>query len=51
MSLKIDNLSVAYQSLRGDVQAVDGVSLSIGDGEIMGLAGSPAVASPPWATA
>ncbi len=39
MSLKIDGLSVAYQSLRGDVQAVDSVSLSIGDGEIMGLAG------------
>lgn len=39
MSVKVDNLSVAYQSLRGDVQAVDRVSLSIADGEIMGLAG------------
>lgn len=39
MSLKIENLGVAYQGLRGDVQAVDGVSLSIADGEIMGLAG------------
>ena len=39
MSLKVDELSVAYQSLRGDVQAVDKVSLSIADGEIMGLAG------------
>jgi peptide/nickel transport system ATP-binding protein len=39
VSLKIEDLSVAYQGLRGDVQAVDGVSLSIADGEIMGLAG------------
>ena len=39
MSLKIANLGVAYQGLRGDVQAVDDVSLSIADGEIMGLAG------------
>jgi peptide/nickel transport system ATP-binding protein len=39
VSLKIEDLSVAYQSLRGDVQAVDRVSLSIADGEIMGLAG------------
>jgi peptide/nickel transport system ATP-binding protein len=39
VSLKIENLGVAYQGLRGDVQAVDGVSLSIADGEIMGLAG------------
>jgi peptide/nickel transport system ATP-binding protein len=39
VSLKVDELSVAYQSLRGDVQAVDKVSLSIADGEIMGLAG------------
>ncbi len=39
MSLRIEDLSVAYQSLRGDVQAVDRVSLSISDGEIMGLAG------------
>jgi peptide/nickel transport system ATP-binding protein len=39
VSLKIENLGVAYQGLRGDVQAVDGVSLSIAVGEIMGLAG------------
>lgn len=39
MSLKVDNLQVAYRTLRGDVRAVDGVSFSIGDGEIMGLAG------------
>jgi peptide/nickel transport system ATP-binding protein len=39
VSLKIAHLGVAYQGLRGDVQAVDDVSLSIADGEIMGLAG------------
>jgi peptide/nickel transport system ATP-binding protein len=39
MSLKVENLRVAYRSLRGDVQAVDGVSFTIADGEIMGVAG------------
>lgn len=39
MSLKVDNLRIAYRTLRGDVLAVDGVSFSIRDGEIMGLAG------------
>ena len=39
VSLKVDDLRIAYRTLRGDVQAVDGVSFSIADGEIMGLAG------------
>lgn len=39
MSLKVDNLQIYYQTLRGDVKALDGVSFSIADGEIMGLAG------------
>jgi len=39
MSVTVANLSVAYRSHRGDVTAVDGVSLTIADGEIMGLAG------------
>jgi peptide/nickel transport system ATP-binding protein len=39
MSVSVANLSVAYRSHRGDVTAVDGVSLAIADGEIMGLAG------------
>ena len=39
MSVSVANLSVAYRSHRGDVTAVDGVSLTIADGEIMGLAG------------
>jgi peptide/nickel transport system ATP-binding protein len=39
MSVAVDNLRVYYRTLRGDVQAVDGVTFSIRDGEIMGLAG------------
>ena len=39
MSLDIDNLRIYYQTLHGDVKALDGVSFSLVDGEIMGLAG------------
>jgi peptide/nickel transport system ATP-binding protein len=39
VTLAVDGLRVYYRTLRGDVQAVDGVTFSIGDGEIMGLAG------------
>ncbi|HEU5215719.1 MAG TPA: ABC transporter ATP-binding protein [Gaiellaceae bacterium] len=39
MSLHVDDLTVYYQSLRGDVKAVDGATFEIADGEIMGLAG------------
>ena len=37
--LRVSGLSVYYQSLRGDVKAVDGATFEIADGEIMGLAG------------
>lgn len=39
MSLRVDELTVYYRTLRGDVQALDGVTFEIADGEIMGLAG------------
>ncbi len=39
MTLVVDDLRVYYRSLAGAVKAVDGVSLEIADGEIMGLAG------------
>lgn len=39
MSLDVRNLRVSYRTLRGDVKAVDDVSFSIADREIMGLAG------------
>ena len=39
MSLKVENLRVYYQTLRGDVKALDGVDFSIRDKEIMGLVG------------
>jgi peptide/nickel transport system ATP-binding protein len=39
VSLRVDGLTVYYQSLRGDVKAVDGATFDIADGEIMGLAG------------
>ena len=37
--LSVNGLTVYYQSLRGDVKAVDGATFEIADGEIMGLAG------------
>ena len=39
MSVSVESLSVAYRSRRGDVTAVDNVSFTLADGEIMGLAG------------
>jgi peptide/nickel transport system ATP-binding protein len=39
VSLQVENLRVYYQTLRGDVQALDGATFAIADGEIMGLAG------------
>jgi peptide/nickel transport system ATP-binding protein len=39
MSLRVDDLTVYYRSLRGDVKAVDGATFDIADGEILGLAG------------
>lgn len=39
MSLQVENLRVYYQTLRGDVKALDGATFSIDDREIMGLAG------------
>ncbi len=39
MSVRVEDLKIYYTTLRGEVKAVDGVTFSIGDGEIMGLAG------------
>jgi peptide/nickel transport system ATP-binding protein len=39
VSLAVDNLRVYYRTLKGDVKALDGVTFSVADGEIMGLAG------------
>ncbi len=39
MSLQVENLRVYYQTLRGDVKALDGATFTIDDKEIMGLAG------------
>ena len=39
MSLQVEDLRVYYQTLKGDVKALDGATFSIADGEIMGLAG------------
>jgi peptide/nickel transport system ATP-binding protein len=37
--LQIDNLTVSYDTDRGELQALDGVGLTIGRGEVMGLVG------------
>jgi peptide/nickel transport system ATP-binding protein len=39
VNLEVENLRVYYRTLAGDVQALDGVTFGVGDGEIMGLAG------------
>jgi peptide/nickel transport system ATP-binding protein len=39
VTLAVDNLRVYYRTLRGDVRALDGVTFTVADGEIMGLAG------------
>ncbi len=39
MSLQVEHLTVYYQTLRGDVRALENATFTIADGEIMGLAG------------
>ncbi len=39
MGLKVKNLKVYYQTLYGEVKALDGATFTIENGEIMGLAG------------
>ena len=39
MSLQVENLTVYYQTLRGDVHALESTTFGVADGEIMGLAG------------
>ncbi len=39
MALNVTDLRVYYRTLRGEVKALDGVTFSVADGEIMGLAG------------
>jgi peptide/nickel transport system ATP-binding protein len=39
MSLQVNNLTVHYQTLKGDVKALEGATFNLADGEIMGLAG------------
>jgi peptide/nickel transport system ATP-binding protein len=39
MSLTVNGLTVYYRTTRGDARAIDDVSFTVADGEIMGLAG------------
>jgi peptide/nickel transport system ATP-binding protein len=39
MGLQVENLRVYYQTLHGDVKALDGATFTVEGGEIMGLAG------------
>jgi peptide/nickel transport system ATP-binding protein len=39
VSLEVETLRVYYRTLHGDVQALDGVTFAVADGEITGIAG------------
>lgn len=39
MSLQVENLTVYYQTLKGDVRALEDTTFTVADGEIMGLVG------------
>ncbi len=39
MALQVRDLQVFYRTMNGDVRALDGVTFSVADGEIMGLVG------------
>jgi peptide/nickel transport system ATP-binding protein len=39
VSLQTENLTIYYQTLRGDVRALEDATFTVADGEIMGLAG------------
>jgi peptide/nickel transport system ATP-binding protein len=39
VSLEVNNYTVYYQTLRGDIKALENASFRVADGEIMGLAG------------
>ncbi|MDA2803428.1 ABC transporter ATP-binding protein [Nocardiopsis suaedae] len=39
MTVEVSELRVHYRTLRGSVQALDGASLEVGDGEVMGVVG------------
>ncbi len=39
MSLIVNNLTIYYQTIRGEVHALENTSFQMADGEIMGLAG------------
>jgi peptide/nickel transport system ATP-binding protein len=39
MSLKVENLTIYYQTLRGEIHALENTSFQMADAEIMGLAG------------
>jgi peptide/nickel transport system ATP-binding protein len=39
VGLRVENLTVYYQTLRGDAKALENATFTVADGEIMGLAG------------
>ena len=39
MTLQVENLTIYYRTLRGDVHAMESTSFNVEDHEIMGLAG------------
>ena len=46
--LRFEDVTVRYGHARRGVTAVDRVSLTVPDGQVVGLVGSPARENPPW---